>query len=391
MKNLVIKNMLKGKIFPLLSFLNKIIPKSDKKVLLHIPSKRMVYSLGPLKQYLVENGYNKKYDISYGYQDLEKFGDGKWVDMLVILKSILFFFRAKHVFYTAGQIPIKPSRSQIVIHVDHGNANFKPIGKLANIDNGDEFFFTYFIASSDFFVPILAKEYDCPESCIKVLGDPLIDALLKAPKGFYDFSAFKKTLVWMPTFRNSDSMGYKDSNLNTLVPLFDVNDYPELNELLAKYNIKLIVKLHPIQTVPVGMQRHFSHLSVYSHDEFVASEYDMFTLIANSDGLIGDYSSASLQYLLTDKPQAYVVPDIDDYAANRGFIYDNPEDYMGGHIVKTKEEFMQFIKDFAEGNDPYRDKRHWVCDQMYKYKDANSCERIVKLSEMCVNKRMEND
>ena len=49
---------------------------------------------------------------------------------------------------------------------------------------------------------------------------------------------------------------------------------------------------------------------------------------------------------------------------------------------KTKDEFVKFIKDFANDNDVYREKRHWVCDQMYKYKDANSCERIVKLSEM---------
>lgn len=384
MKNLFVKRLLKGSIFPLMTAINKIIPKSDRKVLLYIPNNRMVYSLEPLKRYLIENGFDKKYIISYGYQDLKRLGDGPWVEKFAIVRSILFFFTSKHVFYTAGQIPIKPCKSQIVIHVDHGNANFKPIGKLANIDNGDEFFFTYFIASSDFFVPILAKEYDCPESCIKVLGDPLIDALLKAPKGVYDFKAFDKLLVWVPTFRNSESMGFSDSNLETLVPLFDIDDYPELNSLLAKYNIKLIVKLHPIQTVPTGMQRHFSHLSVYSHDEFVASEYDMFTLIANSDGLIGDYSSASLQYLLTDRPQAYVIPDIEDYAANRGFIYDNPEDYMGGHIVKNKAEFLQFIIDFAEGKDPYRDKRHWICDQMYKYKDANSCERIVKLSEMSV-------
>ena len=73
--------------------------------------------------------------------------------------------------------------------------------------------------------------------------------------------------------------------------------------------------------------------------------------------MIGDYSGVSLQYLLTDRPQAYVVPDIDDYAKNRGFVFENPEDYMGGHIVKTKDEFVQFIKDFAEGKDIYKEKR----------------------------------
>ena len=382
MKNLYIKRILKNTVFPCLSFINKLIPKNDKKVLLYIPTKRFVYSLGPLKDYLIKNGFDKKYKISYGYLDVEHLGKGKWVEKLALIRSIFIFLKSRHVFYTAGQLPIKPSKSQIVIHLQHGNCTFKPLGKLANIDNGDEYFFTYMIAPSELYIPIRAKEYECPESSIKVAGEPMCDAMLTAPKGVYDFSNFDKILVWAPTFRNSDLMGFKDSNLNTLVPLFDGNDYPELNTLLAKYNIRLIVKLHPIQSAPEGMHRHFSHLSVFSHDEFVASEYDMFTLISNSDGLIGDYSTVSMQYLLLDRPQAFVIPDIDDYAGNRGFVFDNPEDYMGGHIIKTKDEFLQFIKDFASGNDVYRDKRHWVCDQIHKYKDANCCERIVKLSEM---------
>lgn len=382
MKNLVFKNILKGYVFPFFSFLNKVIPKNEKKVLLYIPNKRFVYSLGPLKQYFLENGYDKKYKFSYGYQDLEKYGDGKWIEKLAFIKSVFTFLNSRYVFYTSGQLPIKPAPQQVVIHIHHGNAHFKPIGKLANIDNGDEFFFTYMIATSEFYIPIMAREYECPESCIKIAGDPMADALLKAPKDVYDFHNFEKLLVWTPTFRSSTLMGYNDSNLETLVPLFDVEDYPILNSFLVKYNIKLIIKLHPIQTVPEEMQRHFSHLSVYSHDEFVASEYDMYTLIANSDGLIGDYSTVSMQYLLTDRPQAYVVPDIDDYAGNRGFVFENPEDYMGGHIVKTKEQFWQFIEDFAHGNDVFRKKRHWVCGQIFKYKDANCCERIVNLSGM---------
>lgn len=382
MKNLVLKNVLKSTVFKIVTIVNKVIPKDNKKVLLYIPKKRFTYSLGPLREYLITNGYDKKYDISYGMADYEFAESSSISKVWAQLKIFSRFMRSAHVFYTSGQIPIKPSKNQIVIHLCHGNAHFKPVGKLANIDNGDEFFFTYMIAPSDLFIPIMAKEFACSESCIKVAGEPMGDSLLKAPRGVYNFSDYKKLLVWVPTFRQSDMMGYKDSNLDTLVPLFDIADYTELNDLLAQFNIKMIVKLHPIQTVPEGMQRHFSHLSVYSHDEFAETEYDMFTLIANSDGLIGDYSGLSLQYLLTDNPQAYVVPDLEDYKSNRGFVFEDPEKYMGGHIVKTKEEFMQFIRDFASGNDVYRDKRHWVCDQMYKYKDANSCERIVKLSEM---------
>ena len=68
----------------------------------------------------------------------------------------------------------------------------------------------------------------------------------------------------------------------------------------------------------------------------------------------------------------------------RGFVFENPEDYMGGHIIKSKDDFWQFLDDFAVGKDIYKEKRHRITDIIYKFKDANSCKRIVELSEMTV-------
>ncbi len=382
MNNQILKSILKRSIFRFLSWINKFVPKNEKKVLLYISKKKFIYNIGPLRNYLLEQGYYHKYNISYGILYYEKYGDKAWVEYFAFIKSVWTYLNAKYVFYTCGQIPIKPSVKQTVIHMDHGNCAFKTGGSLSNVNFGYQYFFTYVIATSDLYVPIMAEEYGCPEDCVKVAGEPMADTLLQPPLKKYNFQSYDKVLVWMPTFRNSELMGYNDSNLETFVPLFEVEEYPLLNDWLAQYNIKLIVKLHPIQTVPNGLQRHFSHLSVYSHDEFVKTEYDMYTLLANSDGLIGDYSSVSMQYLFTDKPQAFVVPDLNSYKSNRGFIFENPEDYMAGHIIKTKEEFKLFVDDFARDKDPFKDKRHWVCNQIFKYKDAKSCERIVKLSGM---------
>lgn len=382
MSNQHLKNVLKGSIFRILSLVNKYLPKNENKVLLYISRKKFIYNLGPLRNYLLEQGYDQKYSISYGILDFGKYSNKRWIKYIAFIKSVWTFLNAKNVFYTCGQIPIKPSSKQTVIHLEHGNCAFKTGGNLSNVNFGDQYYFTYVIATSDLYVPIMAKEFGCPEDCVKVAGEPMADYLLQPPHNRYNFQSYSKVLVWMPTFRNSELMGYNDSNLETLVPLFEDEEYPLLNDLLAKYNIKLIVKLHPIQTIKKGLQRHFSHLNVFSHDEFVDSEYDMYSLLANSDGLIGDYSSVSMQYLYTDKPQAFVVPDLYSYQSNRGFIFKNPEDYMAGHIIKTKEEFKKFIDDFAQGKDPFREKRHWVSNQIFKYKDGKTCERIVKLSGM---------
>ena len=384
-KNIFLKKFLKNTIFPFVSFVNQIIPKNQDLIFLYSANKGISYCNITLRNYLLNHGYDKKYKIYCGIERMKYAEDIPKVTFVSGIRSVLVFLRSAHVFYTVGQLPIKPSKRQCVFHMRHGNANFKLMANSTKIGNGDEFFFTLMTVASELYVKPDSVAYGCSESNIVVAGDPMCDDMLNAPRNKYDFSKYSKLLVWFPTFRQSDYLGYNDSLYDTLIPLFKEEDYGKLNEMLAKYNIKLIVKLHPVQSSPAETQRHFSHLSIYSHDEFNTSEYDMYTLMAQSDGMIGDYSSMSMQYLMLDRPLAFVVPDIEEYGRMRGFVFEHPEEYMGGHIIKEKEEFWNFLDDFANNRDIYQEKRHWVYNQIYKYHDANSTERIVKLSGLTLD------
>lgn len=79
------------------------------------------------------------------------------------------------------------------------------------------------LAPSDLYVPIVAKEYDCPTENIKVCGEPMTDDLFKAHDK-YDFGSYDKVILWMPTFRQSDYLNYDDSHEN-LLPMYEENDY----------------------------------------------------------------------------------------------------------------------------------------------------------------------
>lgn len=380
MANVKLKKTLKNSIFPILTLINKIVPKKDNLILLYSGNKGINNCLVPLRKFLLDNGYDKKYKIYCGIEDMKYADTEDRVTFITQFQAIWLFLRTAHVFYTTGQIPIKPSRKQCVIQLWHGNSNFKTIGKWSNINNGDEFFFSYMFAPSDLYVPIQAREYDCPESCIVPYGDMFVDELLESPRERTCFREYDKVLFWAPTFRRSDYLGYNDSEIENLVPLFDEKDYPSLNEKLSNYNIKLIVKPHPMHDNYGTMQRHFSHLDVYTHDEFVQSGMSLYPILAQVDGLIGDYSSVSMQFMLLDRPMAFVIPDIEEYSKRRGFVFKDPEAYMGGHIIKTKTDFFKFLGDFAEGLDPYKEKRHWVCERVYKYKDSGTRQRAVELS-----------
>lgn len=379
-RNVKAKKLLKGTVFRVLTWINRCIPKNDKIVLLYSANLGIRHALIPLRKYLLDEGYDNKYRIYCGIESM-KFAEQDGLKYINHIKSVLVFLRAKHVFYTVGQIPIRPSKTQSVIHMKHGNANFKSSGLNTAINNGDEFFFTHMCASSQLFVPIMAEEYGCSAENIAVVGDPMIDALL-SPRDRYDFSGYGKMVLWLPTFRQSDGLGYDDSSMKEAVPLFEEKEYARLNEVLKGYDIMMIVKLHSAQNDSIKGKRHFSNLKIYTNKEFEGMGYELYSMMASSDALIGDYSSASMQYLILDRPQAYVVPDLTEYAEKRGFAFDNPKDYMAGHIIVTKQEFYKFLDDLANDLDVYAEKRHRVRDEVYRYKDCNNCKRVVELSGM---------
>lgn len=381
-KNVYLKRIMKSSVFKVITCINKVLPKSDNQVLLYMGNKGIGFNLEPLYEYLITNGYNKKYHIVCSVESKKFFGANQ--DNVLYVNHIgglFYYLKSKHVFYTAGQLPIKPSKKQIVIHMNHGTTDYKTVGALTKINNGDEFFFTYFVAPSSIYVPILAQEYGCSEDNIIICNEPMIERII-SPKKKYEFNEYHRTLLWVPTFRKSDYLGYDDSNMEEIVPMFPDSDYEELNQQLKKRNILLIVKLHPSQTVEENLNTKMSHLKIYSHEEFTKNNINLYDLMGQVDGLIGDYSSASLQFLLTEKPLAYVIPDIDEYKKKRGFVFKNVYEYMPGHIIKDKKSFYLFLDDFAKGNDVYKEERLKIKNIIHAYQDKDACKRLLTFSNI---------
>ena len=378
-KNVFIKKLLKGTIFRGISIVNRIIPKDDRIILLYSSNRGIWNNLKSVKEYLVSKGYTDKYNVICGIEHM-KFAeaDADKVTYYTKIKSYFTFLKAKHVFYTAGQIPIKPSSNQIVIHLDHGAANFKKCGALTNIGNGDEFFFTYILVPSPIYVDVVCKEYLCKEKNVKVCGEASTDIMFGNYQK-YDLGDFNKVILWTPTFRQSDYYGYDDSN-EELLPMFEEADYEELNSQLIKYKFKLIVKLHPGQDLQKYKRLKYSNLYIYSDQEFQNSGYDLYNLMPQVDYMIGDYSSVFLQFLLLDKPLAFAVPDFEEYKVRRGFVFDDAEAYMPGEFLKTKEDLYDVFRKWSNGIDDYAAKRQKVKQMIHTYQDGNNAKRALEIS-----------
>ncbi len=380
LRNEKLKIFLKSFIFPMLTSINKFVPKDDNLVLLYSPNRGIEHNLRPLRDYMLKHHYNKRYHIVCCVSSSIYFEDDG-LEYVTQGKGIWYFFKTKHVFYTTGQIPIKPSRNQIVIHMDHGTTAIKTEGFLKKRYSGDINYFSLYCAPSKIYVDVIKKEFHCNDENIVINSEPVTDVLLDEIEK-YDFGNYKKLGLWAPTFRKSDYLGYDDSNEEDLLPTLKSEDYSELNALLKHCNIKLIVKLHDMQELSKYTNIDFSNLIILSGKDFDDRGYKLYEILKQTDFLIGDYSSVFLQYLLLNKPIGFAIPDIDDYREKRGFIFEPIEDYMPGCKIKTKEELFQFIRDMADGFDNYKSERIHVNHLVNHFQDGKSCERLMQYSKM---------
>lgn len=101
---------------------------------------------------------------------------------------------------------------------------FKTCGKLTHINNGNEFFFTDCLATSNIYKPIYSKAFGCSEENIYINSEPVTDVFFNGYKK-YDLGNYNKIILWTPTFRQSDYLGYDDSETEELLPLFEEKDY----------------------------------------------------------------------------------------------------------------------------------------------------------------------
>ena len=384
--HVLIKKMLQNSVFKILSAANRIIPKSSRNILLYASNKGLSNNLIPMREALTQEGYKQKYKVICGIQNK------KYIDMeeenivySTPVKSVLYYLVSKNVFYTNGQIPIKPAKNQNVVYLAHGVGGLKADAKALKIDVGYKNYFTNFLSPAPIYNSILAKDFDCDERDIFVCGEPVTDAFYKEDIVKYNFGNFKKVILWTPTFRQSDYLGYVDSSMNDLIPLYDDNDYDELNTELKKRGFLMIVKLHGGHNTSLLKKVKFSNLKIYTHDAFVKADYYLYDLLPQVDVLLADYSSVYNEFLLLNKPIRFVVPDFEEYSEKRGFIFDNAEEYMPGEFIKTKEELYCFFDDIDMGVDNYEEDRCKVRDILHKYQDGDNCERILKKFDITPN------
>lgn len=384
-----IKKLIKVLLIPV-SYINKIIPKQKKNIVIY-SNLGFRDNIKSIYDFLIENKYNEKYKIVCSLDDykLYKSSTINNVKFVSNIRGIFYYLTSKYCFYSFGKYPIKPSNSQVVINLWHG----MPLKKIGNMEdatrNEDYNYFSYIIATSEFFGKIMQKSFNCTKNQILICGQPRNDELFikNSLKKDIQIENFDKVIIWLPTFRKSSRLNLMNtkceikSELN--FPIIDnIEKMKEINEILKYKNSILIIKPHPMQDLNDKDLIQYSNIKILTQELLNKNNISVYNLIKESDSLITDYSSVYFDYLLLNRPIGFTINDINDYSDSRGFVIDNPFEIMPGEMITDYKSFKIFIKNTIEGFDKYSEKRKSINELCNVYKNGGFCKQILEFCDI---------
>ncbi|MBR5975905.1 MAG: CDP-glycerol glycerophosphotransferase family protein [Clostridiales bacterium] len=338
---------------------------------------------GAFYSYLISHQYNEKYKIVWLLKNpvprgLPKNVKGYPLNRPSFMKS--YYRCVAKIIAADDYMTQKKRKDQKEYYLTHGGITFKNVkGVLVVQDHVD-----YVLSSSSNYDPYICENYSIPYPSDKLLhlGFPSNDLLFQeGPDEMKKISShnFSKVFLWLPTFRESGKLKRRDSSKEQPlgIPLIeDLKKYQELNDYLKEKDAFLIIKIHPVQDLTLLRISDMSNIKVITADQARALGLDLYRLMRSADACISDYSSAAYQYLLLDRPLAFVLSDLADYT--RGFSVENYEDFLPGEHICTFDDMIAFMEHVVAGKDNWREKRRELRDFLYEYQDGNACRRLAE-------------
>lgn len=289
------------------------------------------------------------------------------------------FCRAKYVFHTHGTFGNRQVKGQVTVSLWHG----MPLKTIMNLDathaGRPPFEFTYTIATSPLFQDVMARAFGCePEAC-RVTGLPRNDLLFDPPLPEEilpeDLPVYDRMVLWMPTYRQGITGDVRtdgkapEKGIGFLSP----DDLAELNTFLAEQRTLLLIKVHPMQDLSPFAGLAFSHIRILTR-----VSTPLYHLVGRAAALLTDYSSVYIDYMLLDRPIGFVVDDWEDYRDTRGFVFDDPQSVMPGALITDHAGLRRFLREVADGADPYRANRQELLPRFHTYTDGHSSKRVLR-------------
>lgn len=228
-----------------------------------------------------------------------------------------------------------------------------------------------FITSSLFEKQSILDSYGYLEEEVLLTGIPRYDNLELSQKNN------TRTIVIMPTWRPNlvKKSATKDDFVNSNYYKFynELFSHEDLKDILNKYRVKLQFVQHP------RMAAKFNHYFSYSHIELM-NDFSYSDLISNSDAILTDISSVSVDFAYLNKPVVYIHNELDQIYKNAVYNpgYFSFKDSGFGPICLTVEDLLKSIKVIIK-NDFYNETKYEDrINNFFAFRDNKNSERVIQ-------------
>lgn len=340
---------------------------------------------GAFYNYLIKNGYNRKYKIVWLVRKKVTDDLPENVETVPLygpnLRKAYYVCTSKYFTFDCENVR-KMRDNQIMVYCSHGAGGLKNAkGKLHVPPYVD-----YILVQSKAYAPIQANQWSVtyPDERIIAIGYPAQDIFFDESKSDeirkITSRKYKKVILWMPTFRKGGGYHRNDSRKEQKlgIPLIETQEqYLKLNNYLAENDVFLIIKIHPKQDLENLKIKDESNIKVLTGESVKKLKIDNYALMKCADALISDYSGAAYEYLQLNRPIGYVLDDMNDYTA--GFVVEDIHTLIAGAEIYNFNQLESFIVDVVSEDDSFKERRKKIRDYIYEYHDANSSKRLAEL------------
>ena len=316
-----------------------------------------------LFDYMVAHGYNQKYQLIWfvhepeDYPQLKEMENVKivsyeWEQSCKATEWIRYFYHlctARYLFFTDTHFWLRYcNKGQTRVNLWHG-CGFKD-RKTKNGPMGKNY--DFMTVTSPLYAKIHAEEFGVEQKKLIDTGLAKEDLLFQPPQEelgrLLHIERAEKYIFWLPTFRMAadglERLDEYELASETGLPIIDTKKKAEqLDNLLAAKNMALIIKLHPVQRNSLISHMKLSRICVLENKEIAAMGFQINTLLSKADALISDYSSVAVDYMLLDRPIAFMLEDLEQYRESRGFVFDNIHEYLPGMEIYTYGDLEKFV------------------------------------------------
>ncbi len=290
------------------------------------------------------------------------------------LRGVWAYLRAEAVLFTHGLYGSpRPVARKPVVNLWHGDG---PKGIAPRKDAGGMIHSTWLVGSTPLFSHLQAATFGLDPERVLVTGNPRTDQLWRHvdPDRLRDLGITGRFVVWMPTFRQARAVGAMRTRGGPVAE--DRAGLAELAAGLRELGVALVVKPHPMD----ADRRGWPGAVTVEEATLADAGVTLYELLGASSGLVTDYSSVWVDYLLTDRPIAFLVPDRATY--DRDLVPADVLDWVPGELVDLAgEPFGEFLADLAADGALGAEQRRQVAERIGLNRSATAADDLVTALE----------